>query len=130
MPYLLRLLAIVYIILGLLLLLISANAARTAIYLGLGALANISIITIVGILMVVMGYGFLSGMRWCFWLSIILLCLLILAEAMKVIEGQLVDLIELAVSILVLYSLTRPNIKTWFGIAPGFAKRSIKHKRH
>lgn len=117
-PNLLRLLALLYIISGLILLIIMINELRVPVHLGEVGILHICITAIAGLLMVVMGYGFLRSVRRCFWISIILISLLILAEAISITEGAPINIIELIVSIIILYFLTRSKIKIWFGIRP------------
>ncbi len=94
------------------------NELRVPVYLGELGILHLCITAIAGLLMIVMGYGFLRSVRWCFWLSITLVSLLILAEIISITKGESINIIELIVSIIILYFLTRSKIKIWFGIRP------------
>lgn len=121
-PSLLRLLAVLYILLGLVLLAIMAYEAYNGLYFG-SPLLSLSVVAVVGLLMVTMGMGFLRGLNVYFWLSVGLIVILIIIEAARIIEGDFINTVYLAVALLVLYFLTRPKIKVWFGLRPNLASR-------
>lgn len=82
---------------------------------------GLSAVVIVSLIMLIIGYGFLSGRRWCFYLSIVLILLLALNQSFNAVEGNRIDWAWAILSLIVLYFLNRPSIRIWFGIRPGKA---------
>lgn len=75
----------------------------------LGALGIVfgGISLVIAILQFAIAYGFWMGLKWSWWLALIVL----------IVEGLvgLLTIIAPIVAVIVIYYLTRPNVKKWFG---------------
>lgn len=68
---------------------------------------------VVGLLYIAVGYGFLKGMGWSWWVALILYVLGIIGALLSILS--VVAIVPLLIYIYLVYYLTRPKIKTWFG---------------
>ncbi len=81
--------------------------------LGGGALGGI--ILVVGLLDLATGYGFIKGgMKWSWWIAVILYILGILAGLVMLLI--VVGIVPIIIYGLLLYYMTRPGVKSWFGL--------------
>ncbi len=78
-----------------------------------GALGGI--ILVVGLLDLATGYGFIKGgMKWSWWIAVILYILGILAGLVMLLV--VVGIVPIIIYGLLLYYMTRPGVKSWFGL--------------
>ncbi|MGI0100736.1 MAG: hypothetical protein ACREBH_03420 [Candidatus Micrarchaeaceae archaeon] len=68
------------------------------------------ILLVSGIVLLLSAYGFWHGSRWGWWLGIIISGVLILSIA-------LLDIIGLVIGIVLVFYLTRANVKKWFKVS-------------
>jgi hypothetical protein len=116
-------LAVLYILFALLLLggggvLLSARS-----YLGtqvgsvIGTFGGVlgGVLIVAALIMFVISYGFLKGNEWSWWVAIIFLVLGLISEVASLFTGQIgAGIIGIIISAIIIYYLTRPNVKKWF----------------
>jgi uncharacterized membrane protein (DUF2068 family) len=88
--------------------------------LGVGTLSALIIalgaaILILGILYLTVGVGFLGGKRWAWTLGIIVSVIGIVLDVIQMIGGNYNSAVSLIISLLIIYYLTRPHVKIFFG---------------
>jgi hypothetical protein len=127
-------LAILYILEGLIIVPLSLFFGPFVFSPGLGAPPHyqtnafgiISGLIILGLIDIVLGYGFWKGNKWAWWGAVILLGLGLVLELITIFffgVGSIISLnlftlivvFILVVSIAIIYYLTRPKTKKWFG---------------
>ena len=104
------------------------NALSNAGYSGLasigaGTLAVILLVSgaialILGILYFAVGVGFFGGKGWAWTLGIIVTIISIVYNIAQIAFGAFSSVFGLVVAILILYYLTRPHVKAFFGKSP------------
>jgi len=101
------------------------NAITTAGYpglasLGVGTISALiialgAVFLILGILYLTVGVGFLGGKRWAWTLGIIVSVIGIVLNIIQLIGGNYSGVVSLIISLLIIYYLTRPHVKVFFG---------------
>lgn len=87
--------------------------------LGSGILGPISgifggVAIVAGLIYLAIGYGFFKGMSWSWWAGIILYVLGLIGSLLSILT--VVAILPLAIYILLVYYMTRPGVKGWFGV--------------
>jgi zinc-ribbon domain len=77
-----------------------------------------AILLIIGILELVYGIGFFGGKGWAWTLAMIGSVLNIVFGIVSIVFGSVGSVFGLIISILILYYLTRPHVKAYFGKGP------------
>jgi len=98
---------------------LSGAAARGLLFrsfgLPAGALGVISaILVIIGLIVILIAYGLWEGKKWGWLLAIIIAILHIAGNLIRLLHTLLVPIISIAISIIVIFYLTRPRIKSFF----------------
>ncbi|MEN6342976.1 MAG: hypothetical protein ABFC89_10520 [Methanospirillum sp.] len=119
-PLGITILAVLWILSGILLILGGAGFAFLAGAVGgvaLGALgAVIGIVLIVwGLVEIVLGYGALQGWPWVWLVGVILTVLSLIEGIYMLITTGWSAIISLIIAAIILYYLFQPNVKSWFG---------------
>lgn len=91
--------------------LLSSSALGTA---AGGVLGGVLIV--LGLVALVIAYGFLKGIKWGWWIAIVLYVLGIISGIVSLIAGSYGVIISLIIDAIILYYLTRPHVKSWFGV--------------
>lgn len=73
-----------------------------------------TIMLIIGILSFVVAYGYWNGRGWAWTLGMVITVISLILDLLSLPEGAL----GLIISALILYYLTRPHVKAWFGKKP------------
>jgi hypothetical protein len=104
------------------------NALSNAGYSGLasigaGTLAVIllalgAIVLVLGILYFAVGIGYFGGKGWAWTLGIIVTILSIIVDIVQIAFGAFSNVLGLVIGLLILYYLTRPHVKAFFGKGP------------
>jgi hypothetical protein len=111
-----------FIFLGLLVIALGAggSALLGPPFSSLGSLAKLGsalgvIVIVVGLVDLATGYGFMKGgMRWSWWVAVVLYILgMVLGIATLLVS---IGIIYIIVEGLLLYYITRPGVKSWFGL--------------
>jgi hypothetical protein len=71
-------------------------------------------ICIMGLVAIVVGWGFWTGKQWAWILGVILFIISIAASAVGMVWAP-TNVIGVIIDALILYYLFRPNVKAWFG---------------
>ena len=74
-----------------------------------------AVLIILRLLYLVLAYGLWTGKGWAWWISLLLAGLGVLGSLLSLLRGGLIAIITLLLDILIIYYLTRPNVKTFFG---------------
>jgi len=69
------------------------------------------IFAIMGIVALILAYGFWTGKSWAWWLAIILQALGILSNIAYLPYG----IVGIAIGVIIIYYLTRPHVREFFG---------------
>jgi hypothetical protein len=77
-----------------------------------------AVLLIIGILELVYGIGFFGGKGWAWTLAMIGSVLQIIFGIVSIAFGSVGSVFGLIISILILYYLTRPHVKAYFGKGP------------
>jgi len=124
-PLLVTILGILGIILGLLgallgviILVIGGALLRNAmsshpILAALGGIIG-GFVLLIGLIEIAVGWGFIKGMTWSWWVAVILYAIGLIGAILDILS--VVSIIPLIIDALLLYYLTRPNVKSWFGV--------------
>jgi len=83
------------------------------ILLALGALA-----LILGILYFAVGVGYFGGKGWAWTLGIVVTVISIIYDIVQIAFGAFSNVLGLVIHVLILYYLTRPHVKAFFGKGP------------
>lgn len=80
---------------------------------GLGGFLG-GVVLVISLLWLVTGYGFMKGgVVWSWWIAVILYVLGILGSI--VLLFIVIGIVPLIIDALLLYYITRPGVKAWFG---------------
>jgi hypothetical protein len=71
---------------------------------------------VLGIAELVVAYGFLKGMAWSWWIEVVLTALGLIIMVFSLVRGNVSSIISIIIGALVLYYMTRPEAKKWFGV--------------
>jgi hypothetical protein len=84
----------------------------------LGALATLVgvVFIVVGLVAFVLAYGFWTGKGWAWILGIIFAIIGIVLGAVSLV-GSPASIVGIVLNIVIIYYLTRPHVKEWFGRA-------------
>ncbi len=82
---------------------------------GVGLLAIGGILLAIGIVSFVVAYGLLKGKRWAWTLTVILSIISIVLAAISIAAGNIPSMINIIISVIILYYLYRPHVKAFFG---------------
>ncbi len=103
------------------------NSLTTAGYsglasLGAGTIALIlivlgAVVLILGILYLAVGVGFFGGKGWAWTLGIVVSIIGIILDIVQLAFGNVGSILGLIIGILIIYYLTRPHVKVFFGKA-------------
>ena len=75
---------------------------------------------LVGLLYLVTGVGFLQGIGWSWYLGLIVSILSLIRNIIEAVEGGITFAIPgIVVALIIIYYLTRPEVKTYFGRGTG-----------
>ena len=88
--------------------------------LGVGTLSALvialgAVVAILGILYLAVGIGFFGGKRWAWTLGIIVSVIGIVLAIVQLAFGNYGSILSLIISLLIVYYLMRPHVKTFFG---------------
>lgn len=91
--------------------------------LGAGTIATLLIIfgavlLILGILYLVVAVGFLGGKGWGWTLGLVVSVISIISNIAQIASGNVSSAFGLIIGIIILYYLTRPHVKAFFGKGP------------
>jgi hypothetical protein len=84
-----------------------------------------AVLLIIGILELVYGIGFFGGKGWAWTLAMIGSVLQIIFGIVSIAFGSVGSVFGLIISILILYYLTRPHVKAYFGKGPPMGSSSM-----
>jgi hypothetical protein len=84
-----------------------------------------AILLIIGLLELVYGIGFFGGKGWAWTLAMIGSVLQIIFGIVSIAFGSVGSVFGLIISILILYYLTRPHVKAYFGKGPPMGSSSM-----
>ena len=80
------------------------------------------ILPIIGVLLIILGllyigfaYGLWTGKGWAWTLSLIFAVLGIIGSLVSLVRGGFVSIVTLVLDVVIIYYLTRPHIKVFFG---------------
>lgn len=93
----------------------SFSGASTLLY-ALGALA-----LIFGILGIVVAIGFLGGKGWAWTFGIVVGVIVIVVDIVETVIGFSTNVVGVIFQIIIIYYLTRPHVKAFFGKGPAMA---------
>lgn len=74
-----------------------------------------AVLIIIGLLYLVLAYGLWTGRGWAWLISLILAGLGVVGSLLSLLRGGVVAIITLLLDVLIIYYLTRPNVKVFFG---------------
>jgi hypothetical protein len=77
-----------------------------------------AIVLILGILYLAVAIGFLGGKGWAWTLAIIGYIIGIIINVVQIALGAVTSVVGLIIGIIILYYLTRPHVKSFFGKGP------------
>jgi hypothetical protein len=80
------------------------------VFLSIGA-----ILIVIGIGYLAVSYGLLKGRGWAWSIALILSYIGIALAIISIVTGNLLPIINLAINIVIVYILYRPQVKTFFG---------------
>ena len=72
------------------------------------------IICIMGLVAIVVGWGFWTGKQWAWILGVIFEIVSIVVSAVGMVWSP-TNVVSVIIGVLILYYLFRPNVKAWFG---------------
>ena len=99
----------------------SIGAGTLAIFLlGLGA-----VILILGILYFAVGIGYFGGKGWAWTVGIIVTAISIVLDIVQIALGAISNVFGLVIGLLIIYYLTRPHVKAFFGKGPSSMSPSM-----
>jgi zinc-ribbon domain len=84
-----------------------------------------AILLIIGILELVYGIGFFGGKGWAWTLAMIGSVLQVIFGIVSIAFGSVGSVFGLIISILILYYLTRPHVKAFFGKGPSMGSSAM-----
>ncbi len=85
------------------------------IFFGMFALAMAFIFIVLAVLAFVVAYGLWNGRGWAWWLAIILSAISLITNLGSLVTGNPGGIVGLVIAIVILYYLTRPHVKRFFG---------------
>jgi len=85
------------------------------IFFGMFAMAMAFIFVILAILAFIVAYGLWNGRGWAWWLAIILSIISLISNLGSLATGNAGGIVGLIIAVVILYYLTRPHVKGFFG---------------
>jgi hypothetical protein len=92
----------------------SISAGTLAVFL----LALGAIVLVLGILYFAVGVGYFGGKGWAWTLGIIVTVISIIIDGVQIAFGAVSNLFGLVIGLIIIYYLTRPHVKAFFGKGP------------
>jgi hypothetical protein len=86
-----------------------ADIINLGIFAGLGLL-------ILGLIMFVVGYGFLKGWTLFWYIGVIIYVFVVIFAIYTIIIGQPISVIELVIALIILFYLSRPKVREFFKV--------------
>jgi drug/metabolite transporter (DMT)-like permease len=77
-----------------------------------------AVLLILGLISFFVAYGFWTGKRWAWMIGIILAILNIIFGAVNIAIGSYSAIVSIIFYLIIIFYLTRPHIKAWFGRGP------------
>ena len=72
---------------------------------------------ILGILAIAVGWGFWKGSGWAWIFSLVLYVIVIILGVASLTVGDVASIVLVLIGALLVYYMSRPNVKAWFGKA-------------
>jgi len=92
----------------------SIGAGTLAVFL----LALGAVILVLGILYFAVGMGYFGGKGWAWTLGIVVTIISVILDVVQIAFGAISNVFGLVIGLLILYYLTRPHVKAFFGKGP------------
>ena len=74
------------------------------------------VVVIIGLVEFAVAYGFLKGMKWSWWVAMVLYVLGLILSIVAIATGSIGAIVGLIIDAILIYYMTRPAVKTWFGM--------------
>jgi len=71
---------------------------------------------ILGVIALVNGYGLWTGMKWAWWLTVVIAVISVIVNLLSLVHANFGALGGIIVEAIILYYMTRPNVKAYFGV--------------
>jgi hypothetical protein len=81
----------------------------------LGVIAGVGFL-ILGLIMFVVGYGFLKGWTLFWYIGVIIYALVVVFAIYTIYLGQPISVVELVIALVILFYLSRPKVRTFFKV--------------
>ena len=79
--------------------------------------ADLGIVFIIlGLIALVSAYGLWTGKKWGWWITIIISALGVLLNLISLVSGSYGAIVGIIIEVVILYYMTRPYVKAYFGI--------------
>lgn len=85
---------------------------------GPAAIAIGIVIIILGIVSFIVAYGMLKGMGWAWSVTVVLSIVVIVLNAVSIATGNFGGIVNIIISVIIVYYLYRPHVKSFFGKGP------------
>ncbi len=109
-------LAILEVLGGLALLLGGAGLAFLGTFVGSGLAAGLGgVLFILGVLSFVVAYGLWNGRPWAWTVALALSVINIITSGVSIASGITSSIVGLVISLIIIYYLTRPHVRVYFG---------------
>jgi hypothetical protein len=69
---------------------------------------------IIGIVALSAGWGLLKGLKWAWWITVIIFVLNGIGDVVRVVLGGFEGIVGILIALIILYYLTRPDVKAFF----------------
>jgi hypothetical protein len=79
----------------------------------LGKILGIFVLMI-GIIVLSAGWGLLKGLKWAWWITVIIFVLNGIGDVLRVVLGGFEGIAGILIALIILYYLTRPDVKAFF----------------
>ena len=81
----------------------------------LGTIAGVGLL-IIGLIMFVVGYGFLKGWTVFWYIGVIIYVLVVAFAIYTIFLGQPISVVELVIALVILFYLSRPKVREFFKV--------------
>ena len=85
------------------------------VFIGMFAMAMSVIFIVMGIVAFIIAYGLWNGRGWAWWLALIFAVISLLIDLGSMVAGNFSGIIGLIIALIIIYYLTRPHVKEFFG---------------